>query len=301
MTDAATSRAKHRTFDVRSNLGHSKGIDEHKHDERTLVTETPRPAYRQIAAELRRRIQDKTNADYAPGATLPPEPDLVAEFRQTIPDVSRSTVNKAISQLRSEGWVRPERGRGTKINPLPILIRATIGRQARATREAGQARGAFAAEVAAAGFTPRSDVTVESGPAPDDVAEELGIEPGALVVMRKRVMYADDIPVQAATSYLPHSIVAGSPIEQEDTGPGGAYSRLADIGYPLAWFRERVRIRPPRDEEARVLRLDDDHRVYDIVRYARARDAETGPIVEVNHIALPAHQWELETEWPASE
>lgn len=255
------------------------------------MIENPRPGYRQVAEEIRRRIR---NGVYPPASVLPAEPDLAEEI-----GVSRSLVNRALSALRSEGWVSPQAGRGTTVNPLPVLRRATIGRQAKTAREAGAARGAFAGEVTRAGFEPRSDVTVREATADEELAEELGVDPGTPVVVRERVMAADDIPVQFATSYLPKNIVAGSPIEQKDTGPGGTYSRLADIGYPIAGFRERVRVRVPNADEARILRLDSDHRVYAITRIARARDRETGPVVEVNRMVLPAHAWELETEWPA--
>jgi GntR family transcriptional regulator len=109
-------------------------------------------------------------------------------------------------------------------------------------------------------------------------------------------MYADGTPVQLATSYLPLDIAGGTPLAEDDTGPGGTYSRLADLGYPPAQYREITRVRPPDDTEARALQLDPDHRVYDITRTASTRD---GRVVEVTLIVLPAHQWELDTEWDA--
>lgn len=253
-----------------------------------MVIETPQPGWRQVADTLRDRIR---SGEYAPGTVLPAEPELAEEF-----GVSRSLVNRAVSALRTEGWVRPERGRGTTVNPLPVLRRSTIARQGRTAREAGAARGAFAAEVTAAGFTARSDATVSESAASDDVAEALGIEPGSAVIERRRVMSADDIPVQLATSYIPASIAAGTPIAERDTGPGGAYSRLAELGYAPARFREVARVRTPTDDEARGLHLDADHRVYAIARTAYAAD---GMPVEVTLMVLPAHQWELETEWAA--
>lgn len=255
---------------------------------KAAVIEPTSPAYRQVVDELRRRVRV---GQYQPGSALPAEPELAEEF-----GVSRSLVNRALSVLRTEGWVRPERGRGTTVNPLPVLRRSTIARQGRAAREAGAARGAFAAEVAAAGFSPRSNSAVREIPAPDDIAAELGIEPGAPAIERRRVMYADNIPVQVAVSWLPASIAAGTPIAQQDPGPGGIYSRLADIGHAPARFRELTRVRTPDDGEARALHLDGDHRVYEITRTARDAD---GLVVEVNRIVLAAHQWELETEWVA--
>lgn len=254
------------------------------------MIDTPQPGWRQVADALRQRIR---SGQYAPGTTIPAEPELAAEF-----DVSRSLVNRALSALRTEGWIRPERGRGTTVNPLPVLRRSTLARQDQAAREAGQARGAFDAEVARAGFTSRSDALVSEAAATEDVAEALGIALGAPVIERRRVMYADDIPVQLAVSYIPAAIAAGTPIAQQDTGPGGVYSRLADLGHKPARFRELTRVRTPTDAEASALHLDPDHRVYDTVRTAYAAG---GQAVEVNFMVLPAHQWELETEWAAED
>jgi GntR family transcriptional regulator len=250
--------------------------------------ETPRPEYRQVADALRQAIQD---GEFPPGSLLPSEPELAARY-----GVTRATVNRALSDLRTEGLIRPQRGKGTTVNPLPVIRRATIGRQARETRERGQARGAFEAELRQAGLEPRSDASVSQVPAPEEVAGMLGIPAGTPVLARRRVMYADDIPVQLATSYLPLDLAAGTAIAEQDTGPGGTYSRLAELGHAPVRFREVTRVRPPDDAEARTLQLDPDHRVLDITRRASTADSR---VVEVTLIVLPAHQWELDTEWEA--
>jgi DNA-binding GntR family transcriptional regulator len=81
-----------------------------------------------------------------------------------------------------------------------------------------------------------------------------------------------------------------------DPGPGGTYSRLADLGQAPATYTETARVGPPEDGEAQALHMDPDQRVVTIQRTARTA---AGRIVEVNQIILPAHQWELVYEWPA--
>ncbi len=248
----------------------------------------PRPEYLQIAAELR----DGINAgEWPPGTLLPSEPELAGRF-----GVTRATVNRALSVLRTEGLVRPERGRGTTVNELPVLRREAIARQVRDVREAGQARGAFDAELRRLGLTPRSDADVDQVPAPAAVAALLGVEEGAPVLGRRRRMYANDAPVQLATSYLPLDIAAGTALAASDPGPGGIYSRLADLGHAPATYTETARVRPPDEDEAQFLRMDPGQRVVTIQRTARTA---AGRVVEVNQITLPAHQWELVYEWPA--
>jgi len=242
----------------------------------------------QVAAAIRQAIAD---GEWGPGEQIPPEPELAARYGTT-----RATVNRALSILRTEGLIRPKQGRGTTVRALPVLRRDSVARQRRDVREQGQARGAFEGELRALGLTSRSDVDVHQVPAAAGVAELLGVEPGAAVLARQRQMYASDEPVQLATSYIPLDLAEGTPIAQTDPGPGGTYSRLAEIGHAPAVFAETVQVRQPTAEEARFLRMDLDQRVIAIRRTARTA---AGRIVEVNEITLPAHQWELVYEWPA--
>lgn len=69
-----------------------------------------RPAYLQLAEELRNRIQ--TGA-YAPGAALPSESRLVEET-----GLGRNTVRAAIDVLVGEGLVTKQRGRGTVVRAV---------------------------------------------------------------------------------------------------------------------------------------------------------------------------------------
>jgi GntR family transcriptional regulator len=65
----------------------------------------PVPLYYQLQQQLRQAILDGA---LAPGASLPPEPDLAVSA-----GVSRFTVRQAVEHLVREGLVRRERGRGT--------------------------------------------------------------------------------------------------------------------------------------------------------------------------------------------
>lgn len=56
-----------------------------------------------------------------------------------------------------------------------------------------------------------------------------------------------------AVSYLPHALVEGSAITRVDTGEGGTYARLAELGHAPTHFREEIRSRLPTAEEAEGL------------------------------------------------
>jgi GntR family transcriptional regulator len=253
-----------------------------------MAIETPRPEYIQVADAIRAAIE---GGEWAPGEQIPPEPELAARYGTT-----RATVNRALSILRAEGLVRPRQGRGTTVRKLPVLHRDAAARQRRDIREEGGARGAFQGELSRLGYTARSEVTVGEVPAPAAVAEILGVGQGAIVLARRREMYADDEPVQLATSYIPFDIAAGTAIADTDPGPGGTYSRLAELGHVPVTFAETVQVRRPADAEARFLDLDLDQRVIAIRRTARTA---AGRVIEVNEITVAAHQWELIYEWPA--
>jgi len=243
-------------------------------------------SYGQIVASIREAI---ASGRYQPGSTLPAEPELAAEF-----GVSRSTVNRALSLLRSEGLVRPQQGRGTVVTYGPAIRRDAAARQQRGMREHGGSRGAFDAELRRLGLEPRSEVEVGRGSPPSAVSEVLGT--GGDVVFRRRKMYASGEPVQLATSYVPLALAEGSPIAERDTGPGGLYSRLADLGHGPVRFTEVVQVRTPDDDEAEFLQIDPDQRVYEITRIARD---SAGRAVEICMHVLATHRWELAYEWPA--
>lgn len=202
-------------------------------------------------------------------------------------------INRALGVLQSQGLVIPQRGRGTYVNALPQIVRNAATRQQQAVREEG--RGAFDAELRRLGLDPRSDlVQVGQVEAPADAAELLGIEVGAPVAIRRREMFANDVPVQLASSYVPWNIAEGTPIVERDTGQGGLYSRLADAGHAPAEFEELIDSRMPTEEEARFLQMDLEQRVYVVSRVAY--DATELPVEVCIHV-MPAHQWRLKYRW----
>ncbi|GAA5127289.1 GntR family transcriptional regulator [Haloechinothrix salitolerans] len=99
------------------------------------------PAYRQVAADLRDRIN---RGDLPAGARLPSEYELAEQH-----GVSRPTVREAFALLRSEGLVRSERGRGYFVRDQRTVQRLARNRLSRAARQ--RDKGAFKADAAAGG------------------------------------------------------------------------------------------------------------------------------------------------------
>ena len=254
------------------------------------MIDAPRSRYQQVADLIREAIQ---RGDYAPGAALPSQPTLAGEY-----GINQTSVGKAIALLRREGLVRVIKGKGAYVREIPPINRYAVKRYAKATRESGAARGAFDAEMAQLGHDSRTQL-VQWGEteAPAVAADALGLEHGTKVAIRKRHMYADEVPVQVATSYVPWDLAEGTAIVEQDTGSGGTYSRLAEVGHAVERFTEAVRSRMPSPEEAHFLQLDEDQPVYDVLHTAWDRD---GRAIEICIHVMPTSQWVLHYEWPAS-
>jgi GntR family transcriptional regulator len=83
---------------------------------------------------------------------------------------------------------------------------------------------------------------------------------------------------------------------QPDTGPGGLYSRLADVGHGPQRFIEEVSTRMATADEARFLGLPTPQPVFFLVRTAIDR---TGAPVEVCEHVMAGDRWLLSYEWNA--
>lgn len=243
--------------------------------------------YRQIAAQLRAAIADGA---LAPGEQLPSEAQLIEHY-----GVARMTVRQALQELRGEGLVISEHGRGVFVRPMPPVRRLASDRFARQHRAAGKA--AFLAEADKSGYKPTVDqIRVTREVVAPAIAERLRLEPGSEVIVRSRRYLANGRPIETATSYIPVVFGAGTKIEEQDTGPGGIYARLEDAGHVLARFTEEVGARMPTPDERRQLDIGAGVPVLTVVRTAfDAQDVA----VEVCDTVKLAPAYLLEYEVPA--
>lgn len=246
-----------------------------------------RPPYRQIAAALRAAI---AAGQLVAGDRLPSESELVERY-----GVARMTARQAIQELRTEGLVVSEHGRGVFVRSAPVVRRLAAERFARRHRERGKA--AFSVEAEKTGYSARVDrIKVYEGPAPAEIAERLGLAPGETVVIRDRRYLANNEPIETAVSYIPADLARGTAIAEQDTGPGGIYARLEESGHTLDRFREEVGARMPTPDERRALQLSPGVPVITLVR--TAYDTQ-GRAVEVCDTVKAAYAYVLEYDFPA--
>ncbi|MFD7451487.1 GntR family transcriptional regulator [Kitasatospora sp. NPDC059827] len=243
------------------------------------------PKYQRIADSLKAAIDD---GRYGAGDRLPGENDLMDEY-----GVARMTARQALGVLQSEGIAEARKGSGVFVRDFRPLRRRGIQRLAQG--QWGSGRSIWSADIDNRSLVVDQVSVTEQG-APEHVARVLGVEPGVPMCVRHRRFVLDGKPVLLSTSYLPAVLVAGTAITREDTGPGGTYARLAEIGAKPVHFREEVRSRMPAAEEATRLELSAGTPVILICRTAFA---DEGQVVELNEMILDAASYVLEYDFDA--
>lgn len=102
--------------------------------------------------------------------------------------------------------------------------------------------------------------------APSRVAACLGLDRGEHAFARRKLMFADDVPVRVATSWFRRDIVEGSPLAAADFVPGGLDGVLRDLGHRFGRAEETLRVRRATADEARTLRIGAGEPVAEVLR-----------------------------------
>lgn len=244
------------------------------------------PPYRQIAAHLRLVID---RGELRPGDKLPSESELLSHY-----GVARMTIRQALAELRAEGLVVAEHGRGVFVRSRPPIRRSAADRFARRHRLAG--RAAFLAEVQGRGTPSVDELEIMESVPPQRVRQLLGSNARARSVIRSRRYLIDGEPIELAVSYVPAAIARGTKIAEPDSGPGGIYARLEELGHTLVEFVEEVTARMPTPGERRRLSLGPGVPVMTVLR--SAVDVH-GHVVEVCDTVKPGPGYVLEYRIPA--
>ncbi len=162
------------------------------------------PLYYQLAMVLRENI---LSGRYALGDKLPTEAELVEQYA-----VSRATVRGALQNLKDEGLIRREAGRGTFVAAMPHFT-GTL-------RMDGTLNGLIAMGLST---SPRlvelREVTVS-----EREAEALGMKPGTPALRAIRVRYYKDHPYCYIINTLPLEI--GRKLSKRDWESGSILLRL---------------------------------------------------------------------------
>jgi len=179
----------------------------------------PMPLYFQLREALLREIHDR---GMRTGDRLPTESEIERTY-----GVSRATIRQALAELEAEGVVRRVQGLGTfvaspKIRHVPRLQ-------------------SFSELARSQGFRPSHRMLSSvAAPAPEDVAGDLDVEPGADARHLVRLLLADDQVVGLAETWLPHDLIADNEalFEAGALSTGSLYERLQ--GPPVSLVLHRA-------------------------------------------------------------
>lgn len=232
-----------------------------------------------IADWLREEIG---NGTYPPGAAVPSENELVTRW-----GVAKATAQAALSVLKAEGLLESRQGAATRVRTYRPILRQAGRRLSADTWGSGQSIWSVDQDGRQLVV---DQVSVAEEPAHERIALGLDVPPGTPVCTRRRRYVLDGRAVMLSTSYLPAALVTGTAVTQADSGPGGTYARLAEIGHAPVHFVELVRARTPLQEERKGLDLPQGSPVIEITRTALT--SQQRPI-EVNVMVCDANAYVL--------
>jgi len=234
------------------------------------------PRYQEIANGLRDRILagefDGTD-DKGKRKSLPPVSDLSKSL-----GVADGTVRKALAVLRTEGRIDIQQGHGTFVRRWKPIFRDANARLAAA--HWGRGRSIWSADVDPVERSMETRV-VSIGAVNDAPERYRSLLHADRLLLRNRVYVVDGRRVMWARSYLPADVVAGSAIEKHDTGPGGTFARLAELGLTMALFAEEVEVRRPLPDEQKQLGISADEPVAHIVRMNATAEEQVVEITDM--------------------
>jgi GntR family transcriptional regulator len=236
------------------------------------------PPYRAIADQLRAQIE---RGEITPGRPLLPAKQIAEQF-----GVSHTTIHKAFAVLQDEGLLDIRAGVGVFVRAWQPIVRDAT------TRLAGKQwkRGRSIWQADLGDREMHVDTRVRTVKAADVTADVRALLDAPRYLVRDRVFTVEKQRIQLAASYLDAAAVGGTQIAEIDTGPGGTYARLAELGLEPTLFCEDVRARFPDAQERETLRVGPRRIVLDVLREAATEQERT---VEVTHMRMLADAYVL--------
>ena len=244
------------------------------------------PLYRQIADDLRTKIE---SGELAQGSQLATEAELKDEY-----SASRNTVRDAIKWLTTLGLVETRPGQGTfvveKMKPFVTTLTGNPISTDKGPYGGGE-YGIYIAEVAASGRRPTSSVPrVEIQEATKAVAKALRLEPDAQVVSRHQKRFIDDTPWSLQTTFYPMSLVlqgATRLIMPTDIREGALAYLATECDLSRAGYRDTISVRPPDEIEALFFKLPGAGRI-SVFEIHRVSFDEDGNRIQLTITVYPA-------------
>jgi GntR family transcriptional regulator len=238
------------------------------------------PLYRQIADDLRARIED---GRFDQGSQLPTEIELREQY-----DASRNTVRDAIKWLITRGLVETRPGQGTfvveRIQPFITTLsedpESGFGGDEHVADEAGRPLGRPQAR------PPRVEIQL----APDNIAIALRLASNDAVISRYQQRYIHGRPWSTQVSFYPMRLVeqgATALIQAMDISEGVHEYLLKVLNLRQAGYRDLIAVRAPNETETAFFNLPEDGRVA-VVEVSRTAFDQAGDPFRLTVSVYPA-------------
>lgn len=228
----------------------------------------PVPLYFQISTRLESAIR---SGRIPAGARLENEIAIGHKL-----GLSRPTVRRAIQELVNKGLLVRRRGIGTQV------VQGSVTRPVELT--------SLFEDLQNTHHHPSTRVLVHKTiPAPDAVAESLGLTPGDDVVYLRRQRSTDDVPVAVLENYLPSSF---ADITTDQLGTHGLYEILRARGVTIRIAKQKIGARRAQGDESTLLNIDKGGPVLTMERIAYD---SSGQAVEYGHHCYRPDMYSFET------
>jgi DNA-binding GntR family transcriptional regulator len=194
-----------------------------------LDRSSPVPLYYQVATRLQQLIED---GELTVGSRLSNEVDLAERL-----GVSRPTMRRAIGYLVERGMLIRKRGVGTQV------VHPKVRRPVELS--------SLYDDLANSGQQPRTELrSFEVRPAPDHVAEALGVAEGTEVSWFERLRFSGGEPLAIMHNAVPVDVLA---LTEADLEQHGLYELLRAAGHIPRMANQLVGARAATTSEARLL------------------------------------------------
>jgi GntR family histidine utilization transcriptional repressor len=210
---------------------------------------------------------------WPPGALMPSEAELVAEF-----GVSRMTVNRALRELQAEGLITRTQGVGTFAAPLHRVSSTLTIRD-------------LHEEIDARGHRHQATVHLQRAErAGAALASQLGLEPGARVFHTLIVHHEDAIPLQCEDRYV-NPACAPAYLEADFSATTPTHYLFEHTAMWRAQYS--IEAARPTAQEAALLQIGTDEPCLVVVRRTFTRDAP----ITIARLVHPGSRYVLEGQF----
>jgi GntR family transcriptional regulator len=158
--------------------------------------------------------------------------------------------------------MKKARGTGDHVAPLPPTEprpRVLVERALPTPPSVRGSKSLYLSEAERQGLTPeRKMLFVGKEPASEHVAMALRVEPGEEVVARRKMFWANDVPVRIATSYFRAGVADGTRLAAEGFVLPTLQEAIEELGHTFAHATETLTARPATAYEAGLLDIVDE-------------------------------------------